>query len=150
MKAKTTAVILGVVLVIYLVITVGFGYAFVATGDGLAIGIGIGLWVLAVLGAWIIWREFEFGRRTQIMADQLEAAGELPPDTLPRTVGGRVDRAAADAEFGRMRVLVEQDPDSWKPWFNLASAYDAAGDRTRARETMRYAWELYSKGNTAS
>lgn len=150
MKAKTIALILGVVLVIYLVITVGFGYAFVATGDGLAIGIGIGLWVLAVLGAWIIWREFEFGRHTQTMADRLEATGELPLDTLPRTVGGRVDRDAADAEFERMLELVDQDSNNWRPWFNIATAYDAAGDRKRARESMRHAWELYSKGGNPS
>lgn len=143
MRAKSTAILLGVVLAIYLVITVGFGYAFVSTGDGLAIGIGIGLWVLAALGAWIIWREFEFGRHTQTMADELERAGELPLDTLPRTPGGRVDRDAADAEFRCMRELVDQDPDNWRPWFNLATAYDAAGDRKRAREAMRHAWTLY-------
>ncbi|MFZ1362572.1 MAG: hypothetical protein WAS05_06515 [Candidatus Nanopelagicales bacterium] len=144
MRAKSTAILLGVILAIYLVITVGFGYAFVATGDGLAIGIGIGLWVLAVLGAWIIWREFEFGRHTQTMAYELEQAGELPPDILARTPGGRVDREAADAEFQRMRILVDQNPDDWRPWFNLATAYDAAGDRKRAREAMRHAWDLYS------
>lgn len=146
MRARTTAVILGVVLAVYLVITVGFGYAFVATGAPLAIGIGIGLWLLAVLGAWIIWREFQFGQHTQTMASELEAAGELPLDTLPRTVGGRIDREAADSEFVKMRELVEADPEDWRPWFNLATAYDAAGDRTRARETMRHAWELYAAG----
>lgn len=58
--------------------------------------------------------------------------------------GCRVDRDAADAEFQRMRDLVDQNPDNWRPWFNLATAYDAAGDRKRARESMRHAWDLYS------
>ncbi len=43
-----------------------------------------------------------------------------------------------------MRDLVDQNPDNWRPWFNLATAYDASGDRKRARESMRHAWDLYS------
>lgn len=145
MSARTTAIILGVVLVVYLVISIGYGYAFISTGSPLAIGIGIGMLILPLLGFWIVWREFRFGTNVEAMAKELEQAGELPLDNLPRTQGGRVDREAADAEFERMRGVVESDPNNWKPWFNLATAYDAAGDRKRARESMRHAWALYER-----
>jgi Flp pilus assembly protein TadD len=41
-----------------------------------------------------------------------------------------------------VRAEVEADPDDWRRWYRLARAYDYAGDRTRARETMRKAVEL--------
>jgi predicted Zn-dependent protease len=34
---------------------------------------------------------------------------------------------------------VEEHPDDWVRWYRLARAYDYAGDRGRARETMKKA-----------
>jgi Flp pilus assembly protein TadD len=42
-----------------------------------------------------------------------------------------------------MRAQVEERPDDWRSWFRLALAYDAAGDRTRAREAARHALALH-------
>ncbi|MGK2884132.1 MAG: tetratricopeptide repeat protein, partial [Rhodococcus sp. (in: high G+C Gram-positive bacteria)] len=36
----------------------------------------------------------------------------------------------------------EKDPDNWRNSYRLARAYDYAGDRSRARETMKRAVEL--------
>ena len=33
-------------------------------------------------------------------------------------------------------------PDNWRRWYRLARAYDYAGDRSRARETMKKAVEM--------
>ena len=66
-----------------------------------------------------------------------------PVDDLPRRPSGRVDRAAADGMFADMRARVEERPDDWRSWFRLALAYDAAGDRTRAREAARHALALH-------
>jgi Flp pilus assembly protein TadD len=70
-----------------------------------------------------------------------EPLDESPDDPLPRTAGGRVDRAAADARFEMRRVEVEAEPDDWRRWYRLALAYDDAGDRKRARSAMRTAIE---------
>ena len=67
---------------------------------------------------------------------------ELDVSALPRTPGGRIDRAAADALFDVVRTELEADPDNWRRWYRLARAYDYAGDRTRARETMRKAVQM--------
>ena len=65
-----------------------------------------------------------------------------PVDDLPRRPSGRVDRGAADAQFARMREETEATRTSWRAWFRLALAYDAAGDRTRARAAARHAIAL--------
>jgi Flp pilus assembly protein TadD len=80
------------------------------------------------------------------MADALASTGELPVDDLPRSPGGRIDRAAADAAFEERRAAVERAPDDWRAWYHLAFAYDAAGDRRRARETLRRASSMFRPG----
>ena len=64
-------------------------------------------------------------------------------DDLPRRPSGRPVREAADAKFAEVRTRVQADPDSWERWFELSCAYDAAGDRTRARSAMRRAIALH-------
>ena len=93
------------------------------------------------MGRWS--REWRFGRATQQLGEELAARGALPVDDLPRRPSGRPDRAAADARFAEVRTRVEADPDSWERWFELAVAYDAAGDRKRARAAMRRAIALH-------
>jgi Flp pilus assembly protein TadD len=42
-----------------------------------------------------------------------------------------------------VRAAVEAAPDDWGSWFRLGFAYDAAGDRKRARESLRRAARLH-------
>lgn len=113
------------------------GIALIREGGLVAILLGLALIVLPVLGIGLVVREIRFGQATARLAAQLEAEGGLPVDDLPRRPSGRVDRSAADAFFERIRREVEEDPDDWRGWFRLALAYDAAGDRSRARAAAR-------------
>lgn len=97
-----------------------------------------------LLGLLLVWREIDFGRRTAVLARTLDAEGGLPVDDLPRRPSGRVDRAAADGLFARMRDETVTSPEDWRRWFRLALAYDAAGDRTRARAAARHAISLHA------
>ena len=54
----------------------------------------------------------------------------------------RIEREAADALFATTKAELEADPDNWRRWYRLARAYDYAGDRRRARESMRTAVRL--------
>jgi Flp pilus assembly protein TadD len=63
----------------------------------------------------------------------------LPVDDLPRRPSGRIERAAADAAFTQYKEEAEAAPEDWRVWFRLSAAYDAAGDRKRARASMRTA-----------
>jgi hypothetical protein len=139
MSAKRTAIVLAVVFGAYAVLLGWRGVLLIGTGDPVAVGLGIAVLVIPLLGAYLVWRELQFGRQTEVLARELEASGGLPVDDLPRRPSGRIDRAAADEAFGRYKAEAEAAPDDWRVWFRLSTAYDAAGDRKRARATMRAA-----------
>jgi hypothetical protein len=131
-------------LVFYLVVSFQRSLLLLADSNLTAKAIGAAYLVLPVVGAWALIRELMFGARTEQMAKVLEAEGGLPVDELPRTPGGRIVRAAADAEFEKYRTEAESAPDDWRSWFRLSCAYDAAGDRKRARAAMRDAVRLFT------
>jgi cytochrome c-type biogenesis protein CcmH/NrfG len=143
-RTKTTIAVLVLVLVFYAGL-IGFkGVALLGSGSRVGQVLGLALLVLPLLGLVLVWREIEFGRRTAELARALAEEGGLPVDDLPRRPSGRVDRGAADALFAQMRASTEASPEDWRTWFRLALAYDAAGDRTRARQAARHAITLRS------
>jgi tetratricopeptide (TPR) repeat protein len=127
---------------LYLVLVVVRAIAFLGTGQPLGVGIGIALLVLPALGALALVRELLFGVRSGRLVRTLRAESGLPGDELPRRPSGRVDRGAADAAFDGYRVAVEQHPEDWRAWLRLGLAYDASGDRRRARAAVRQAIAL--------
>ncbi|WP_258805463.1 hypothetical protein [Pseudarthrobacter sp. NS4] len=130
-------------LVFYLVVSFQRSILLLTDSNLAAQAIGAAYLVLPVIGAWALIRELMFGARTEQMAKVLEAEGGLPVDELPRTPAGRIVRAAADAEFEKYRAEAEAAPEDWRSWFRLSCAYDAAGDRKRARASMRDAVRLF-------
>ncbi|GGP48477.1 tetratricopeptide repeat protein [Saccharothrix coeruleofusca] len=144
MRTRTTALLITAALVVYFVLLGGRAVVLLGTGDPVGIGLGVGVLLLPLIGAWIVWTNLRFGFVTERMARLLDAEGGLPDlSDLPRRPSGRVDRQAADAWFDQRRAEVEADRGDWRKWFLLAQAYDLAGDRGRARETMRRAIELF-------
>jgi hypothetical protein len=137
--AKKAAIVIAVVFIAYAVLLGWRGVLLIGTGDPVAIVLGVAVLVIPVVGAYLVWREFQFGSRTEMLARELEKAGGLPVDDLPRRPSGRIDRAAADAAFSKYKEEAEAAPDDWRVWFRLSTAYDAAGDRKRARASMRTA-----------
>ena len=117
--------------------------ALVRTGEPVGVGLGIAFWILPPLVIWLVAREWRLAIDVQRMADELAAADELPVDDLPRSPAGRIDRAAARDAFEPARERAEAQPDDWRSWYHLAFAYDAAGDRRRARESLRKAAGYY-------
>ncbi|MFG1623265.1 hypothetical protein [Kribbella sp. NPDC049227] len=139
MNAKRAAIVLAAVFVAYAALLGWRGVLLIGTGDPIAVGLGIAVLVIPVLGAFLVWRELQFGRRTEVLARELESTGGLPVDDLPRRPSGRIDRVAADEAFEKYKAEAEAAPGDWRVWFRLSTAYDAAGDRRRARATMRTA-----------
>ncbi|GAB3593624.1 hypothetical protein GCM10027446_16170 [Angustibacter peucedani] len=137
-----TKVVVGALLVAFAfyAVTIGWrGVLLVRDGRPAAVALGLAVLALPVVSAWAVWREVRFGLATERLGRLLHAEGGLPVDDLPRRPSGRVDRAAADAAFGPYREAVEADPGDWRGWYRLATAYDAAGDRRRARAAARQA-----------
>ena len=154
LKKNRTKIWVGAVtllLVFYLIVSFQRSVLLLTDPEPVAKAIGAAYLVRPVIGAWALIRELLFGARTEQMAKVLEAEGGLPVDNLPRTPAGRIVRAAADQEFEKYRAETEAAPDDWRSWFRLSCAYDAAGDRKRARAAMRDAVRLFqaSKGALA-
>lgn len=142
MRAKVTVAVLVVVFAFYAV-TIGWrGLVLVADGRPAAVLLGVGVLILPLLCAWAVWREVRFGLASERLGRELDAEGGLVVDDLPRRPSGRIDRTAADAAFEPLRAAAEAAPGDWRVWFRLATAYDAAGDRRRARAATRTALAL--------
>lgn len=132
-------------LAIYVWAIAGRGVALLGTGEPVGIVLGAAVLAIPLLVIWLIWREWSLAAHVQRMADELAASDELPVDDLPRSPGGRIDRAAADEAFALARTKAEAAPDDWRAWYHLAFAYDAAGDRRRARATLRHTAKLHGR-----
>ncbi|WP_172582286.1 hypothetical protein [Subtercola boreus] len=143
MKGRIAALLMSLLLVMYLALVFQHALLFIGTGQPAGIGIGVALLVLPVVGAWALYRELLFGFRTQKLVGILRTNDDLPVDDLPKRPSGRPYRADADAEFELYRAEVESAPESWKAWFRLGLAYDASGDRKRARKALRQAIAFY-------
>lgn len=145
MRGFASAALMGVLLALYVALVGVRAVAFLASGRPVGVALGVALTVIAVLGVVALVLEFRFGVRGTRLVRRLEAEGGLPFDDLPRRPSGRVDRAAADAVFDRYREETLADPDEWRAWLRLALAYDASGDRRRARAAVRRAISLSSR-----
>ncbi len=142
-------------------LVVALGFYFVLLGqraidlisDGriAAVGLGIGVLILPFLGVWIIGATLRAGLAHQHLARRIHDEGlELDVSNLPRRPSGRFERGAADELFAQVKSEWEADPDNWRSSYRLARAYDYAGDRTRARETMSRAVALERLENSES
>jgi hypothetical protein len=142
MSTKLGVIVMSALLLLYLVAVAQLAISLMAADDLLAKGVGVALLVFPLIGAWAMLAELSFGLRSQKLADRLDDEGELPVDDLPKRTSGRPERAAADAEFPRYRDEVDSTPGDWRAWVRLGLAYDASGDRRRARQAIRRAIAL--------
>lgn len=126
-------------LALYIVLVGWRAVALVSTGDPVGVAMGIGLVALPLIAIWALVRELVFGSSAARLGKQLGAEGALPDDEVAVRTSGRVLRDDADALFPKYRAAVEQQPEDWRAWYRLGLAYDAAGDRRRARASIRNA-----------
>jgi hypothetical protein len=142
MKTRIAVVLMAALLVLYLVFALRYGLLLIGLGEPVAIGLGVALFVLPLLAIWALIAELLFAVRAERLGVRLGAEGGLPAEELPLLPSGRIDRAAAAEVFPTYRAATEAAPDDWRTWFRLALAYDAAGDRRRARWATRQAIRL--------
>ena len=130
----------------YFVLLGRVAVAMIGSGRAAAVGLGLALLVMPVIGLWAMIATLRVGFAHQRLARLIAEDGlELDISALPRRPSGRFERDAADSLFATVRTEVEQSPDDWRRWYRLARAYDYAGDRRRARETMKTALELQGR-----
>ncbi|HZQ33760.1 MAG TPA: hypothetical protein VFB19_18760 [Mycobacterium sp.] len=137
LRTQLLIAFLCVALVVYLILLGQIAMGFILSGHAPAIGLGVALMILPLIGIWVMVSTLRDGLAHQRLARMIHDDGmELDVSTLPRTPSGRIRRDAADELFHTVRQDVKRDPDDWRNWYRLARAYDYAGDRRRARETM--------------
>lgn len=127
-------------LIAYFVMLGRAAFVFITSGEPAAIGLGLALLVFPLIGIWVLVTTLRAGLAHQRLARLAREQGmELDVSELPTRPSGRIERDAADELFATVKGELEADPDNWIRWYRLARAYDFAGDRGRARETMRTA-----------
>jgi hypothetical protein len=142
MRTILAVAVMAALLALYLVLVAQ--HAVVLIGTGVLVGQleGVALIVLPIIGAWALIAELVFGARAARLLRLMTELGDLPIDDLPHRPSGRAIRSAADVEFPKYQAEVEAAPTDWTKWYRLALAYDACGDRRRARWATRRAIRL--------
>jgi tetratricopeptide (TPR) repeat protein len=97
---------------------------------------------LPAVAFWGIFMELRFGLRIEKLGDVLKKENAWPQFPFEPRPSGRPTKESAQEVFEQFRKSVEADQTNWKAWFALGLAYDAAGDRPRARKAMRQAISL--------
>lgn len=142
MSARIGVAVMAVALALYIMLVGQRAWLLLGSGQPIAIAMGAALVVLPLIAVWALGRELWFGWRAEQLGTRLERDHALPSDEVAVRPSGRVEREDADAVFPAYRAEVEQNPDDWRAWFRLGIAYDAAGDRRRARSAVRTAIRL--------
>lgn len=139
MGSKLAGLGMAALLALYLIFIVQYAIVLLSVDEPVAKVMGVALLVLPIIGAFALAAELVFAFRAERLYRLLRAEGALPADDLPRLASGRVDPAAAVDAFPVYKAAAEAAPQSWRAWLALGLAYDASGDRKRARWATREA-----------
>ena len=116
------------------------GLILLSEPNPLAVAMGIGIIVFPLFALWALYAEIRFGLSSQKLQKRVVSMN-IPGLDLDLRASGRATKESAEAELLRVQGLAEGSKD-FTVWFLLGEAYDAAGDRKRARSAMRKAIEL--------
>lgn len=142
MKIRIAVAVMAALLALYLAFAIRYGLLLIGVGEPIGIALGVALLVFPAVAAGALVAELLFTVRADRLGQRLAAEGGLPDEELALRPSGRIDRAAADAVFPKYKKDAEDHPDDWRAWYRLGLAYDASGDRRRARWATRRAITL--------
>jgi hypothetical protein len=145
-SAKFGALVMSALVLMYLVLVADRSFALVGSGEPIGIAIGSLMLFLPAVAFWGIYMELRFGLRIEKLGEELKKQNAWPQFPFELKPSGRPTKESAQEVFEQFRQDVEADQNNWKAWFALGLAYDAAGDRSRARKAMRHSITLTRKG----
>jgi len=145
-SAKFGALVMSALVLMYLVLVADRSFALVGSGEPIGIAIGSLMLFLPAVAFWGIYMELRFGLRIEKLGELLKKDNAWPQFPFELKPSGRPTKESAREVFEQFRKNVVSDQTNWKVWFALGLAYDAAGDRARARKAMRQAITLSGKG----
>jgi hypothetical protein len=136
---------------VYLVVLGYIAWWMFSLRNGVLDWMGLPVLWLMVVGAWAIVASMRFGFQVERLARRLAEEGGLPDTSmLPCRPSGRIEPAAAVAWYDERKAELDAEPTDWRRWYRLARAYDLAGDRRRARDSMRQALRLSARNGDGS
>jgi len=138
-------IVMSALLVVYLGFAVVYASILLQDGSLFVNTMGLAMLVLPILGAWGLFAEWRFGARSSALRAQLAQSNGLPE--FETHLSGRFDKDKALEAFPKFQAAVEAAEDDWRAWFRLGLAYDACGDRRRARWAVRKAIALSRSDN---
>jgi hypothetical protein len=141
-RAKIGAVLMSALLLTYVALLANTGISLLNTGVPLAQVMGFLILAFPAIGVWAIIVELRFGLAAERLVARVEEQGTWPDLGIETRPSGRAVRASADAAFAKWSALAAENESDFQAWFNLSLAYDACGDRRRARAAMRKAISL--------
>ena len=141
-RTKLGALVMTVLLLIYVALLTNTGLSLLATNILIAQVMGSLILAFPLIGVWAIVVELRFGLAAEKLVARIEAEGTWPDLQIETRPSGRAVRSSADAAFAKFSAAAEQNQTDFHAWFNLSLAYDACGDRRRARAAMRRAIAL--------
>lgn len=141
-RAKLGAVIMSALLLLYVALLANTGITLLAIDLVVAKLMGALILAFPIVGVWAIIVELRFGIASEKLVAKVEAEGTWPDLQIETRPSGRAVRASADAAFEKFSQAAQSNENDWHAWFNLSLAYDACGDRRRARASMRKAIKL--------
>lgn len=120
---------------IYVALMAGRAFALLSEPALIPQLMGAGMLLFPAVAIWALWRELQFGFRSEQLVKRALEQGlyELDLELRP---SGRATKESATHAFEKVKAEFD---DSWQHWLLLAEAYDASGDRKRARAAMRTA-----------
>ncbi|MEY4320552.1 MAG: hypothetical protein RLZZ471_493 [Actinomycetota bacterium] len=142
MNGKFSAVVMGLLTLVYVFLLSNTGFTLLGMSSGVAKAMGALILVFPVFAIWLTIMEFRFGWRLEKLSKEIEAAGTWPELNFEFRPSGRATKESAATVFAEYAKKVAADEGNYLNWFALGLAYDAAGDRRRARAAMRRALKL--------
>lgn len=140
MTTKIWVALMSMLALVFVALLFGRGIVLLADPNPSIQLMGIAIMVLPLFAIWSIFVELRFGFWAQKLARRLveEDFPELAVELRP---SGKATKESAASEFSRISSEIQAD-ESWQLWFRLGEAYDANGDRKRARQSIRRAIAL--------
>lgn len=130
----------------YVFLLGGRALTMLAEPNPVAIAMGVGMLVFPVFAIWAILREIKFGIDAEKITKRALSI-ELPELELVLRPSGRATKESAALAFDSVKQNFDES--QWTQWLLLSEAYEASGDRKRARESMRKAISLANQAEAS-
>jgi hypothetical protein len=120
----------------YVLLLAGRAWTLIQDSNPIAVLMGLGMAVFPLVAIWAIYKEIRFGLASEQLVKRAIAEGvtELELELRP---SGRATKDSAQRAFESVKDSFDET--SWSSWLLLSEAYEASGDRKRARQAMRKA-----------